>query len=251
MSESFQRPAFDDSLLLPQWIEYNARHSPDHPLFAYASSHGDLTTITWSKAARAIETAARIVNTHLKARHRGDKAPPVVGILANLGILDFTSQHIIVRSPTPADSITYHTLYLGILRAGGTAFLISTRNSPVAVSHLLKQTGTHTLLVSADEPMQTLASSALVDAGEDHGVNLLAAPSFLDLYSEEIGDQNPEILPEYPVDFLDSPAMILHSSGMVFQIRSHVGNQSGSRFDFFPETKSNISPPYPTMGKMH
>ncbi|KAF8576738.1 acetyl-CoA synthetase-like protein [Ramaria rubella] len=182
------------TVLVPDLIKYHGKHSPNHPLFVYLSSPNKLEIITWSKAAQAIENAAHLVCSYVKDAFQRGSPPPVIGILANI------------------DSITYHTLSMGIARAGASAFLISTRNSPPAVTQLLKKTSTHTLFVSADEPMQRLATAAL-ESPELRDVRVQKMPSFADLYSEESIKKYTESIPDYSDDLVKSPAVILHSSG--------------------------------------
>lgn len=96
--------------------------------------------------------------------------------------------------------------------SGCTAFLISTRNSPAAVAHLLKKTGTHKLFVSDDEQMQSIASASLdVVLKDGHLVEVLPLPLFQDLYPENEQYEDLDELPEFPPD---SPAFIIHSSGL-------------------------------------
>ena len=137
----------------------------------------------------------------------------------------------VVKPSNPTDTITYHTLYSGILTAGGTAFLISTINSSAAVAHLLKKTGTHTLFVSTDEAILNLASSALEDAQNDgHEVDILSAPTFQELFSKDTENKDLDPQPSYPKNGTDSPAIILHSSGLSphpfssFETDSHPGS---------------------------
>lgn len=216
MSESFKRPDFDDTVIIPRRIQYNGRHSPDHPLFVYWS-HARLQTITWSQVARAIENAARIVYAHLKFC-RGTSGlgtqPPVVGILANIGEYNTTvflnSYYSLVGCIT--DTITYHTLVWGIVRAGGTAFLISPRNSRAAIAHLLKETRTQLLLLGADERVLSLATFTPADA-ENHAVSMKNVPVFNDLYSGKSERDYTYPMPDCAEDSIDQPAIILHSSG--------------------------------------
>ena len=215
LAPSFKNHALGDLQLLPQLLQYNAQQSPEHLWFVHGSSPDDLKPITWAEAGLAFKRAAQLVHTHLKAARQENGEPPVVGILGNIGTSDAHSvPQYIVTSSNPTDTITYHTLYSGILTAGGTAFLISTRNSSAAVAHLLKETGTHTLFVSTDEVIQGLASSALASArNEGHHVDLISAPTFHQLFSEDMENKGLESLLDYPKPTPDSPAIILHSSG--------------------------------------
>ncbi|KAF8578531.1 acetyl-CoA synthetase-like protein [Ramaria rubella] len=194
MSEPFKPPVLDDSTILPQWVQSHGLHCSNHPLFVYYSKDR-LETITWSKTARAVEIAARFVRARLTSKFKDAGSLPIIGILGNL------------------DFITYQTLALGILRAGGTAFLISTRNSVQGVVHLLQNTGTHALLVSADESMKKLASAALASP-DLQDVLMQNTPTFENLYSEGSEIKYTEPTPDCPDETqIDSLAVILHSSG--------------------------------------
>ena len=49
-----------------------------------------------------------------------------------------------------ADTITYFCNTIGTLRAGATAFLVSTRNGAAAVADMMQRTGAEQLFVSPD-----------------------------------------------------------------------------------------------------
>lgn len=114
-SLTFHPPPIDGTLCVPEFFEYHAQHSPEHPLFIYADSsprvadshngHTDtdgtdeLRTIKYPEAWRLILKAARLVKGHY-ARFEGKYAlqdrgreiygmpqnvPPTIGILANAG----------------------------------------------------------------------------------------------------------------------------------------------------------------------
>ena len=111
------------------------------------------------------------------------------------------------------DAITYSAVLLGILRAGHIAFLVSPRNSAAAVADLLNKTNCTHVLASQDPHMSRLVEEAL--AAID-GVIQHAMPEFEHLFSPEgttMEDAFHDVL-EMPEFDLDSPALILHSSGM-------------------------------------
>ncbi len=88
-SSTFTRPPLDGSLTYPEIFDYNAQHSPDHPVFQfYDQDH--IQKVTWSEVAKAIHAAGRIV---LENVPRTDIVP-VVGVLAHAGMFTF---HLIGR----------------------------------------------------------------------------------------------------------------------------------------------------------
>ncbi|KAG7441935.1 acetyl-CoA synthetase-like protein [Guyanagaster necrorhizus] len=177
-SSTFTRPPFDGSLTYPEIFDYNAQHSPDHPVFQfYDQDH--IQQITWREVTKAIHAAGRVVLDHVV---RTDSVP-VVGVLAN------------------ADSITFLTVVSGIIRAGYTAFPISTRNSPAAITHLLASTACKHLFISADPAMQEIARM-------QGGINLIPMPTFEDLYLNNDSEPLPHVRPDW-----EQAALILHSSG--------------------------------------
>ncbi|KAG7441925.1 acetyl-CoA synthetase-like protein [Guyanagaster necrorhizus] len=177
-SLTFTRPPFDGSLTYPEVFDYNAQRNPDHPVFQfYDQDH--IQKITWSEVTKAIHAAGRVVLHHVVRKD----SIPVVGVLAN------------------ADSITFLTVVCGIIRAGYTAFPISTRNSPAGVAHLLASTGYEYLFVSADSAMQEIARM-------QDGINLIPMPTFEDLYLNNDSEPLPHVRPD-----LEQLALIIHSSG--------------------------------------
>ncbi|KAF8510926.1 hypothetical protein BU17DRAFT_55015 [Hysterangium stoloniferum] len=187
----FVQPVFDDSLVVPQWIQFNGQNSPNHPVFVYSSLQDTaIQTITWSEFAQAVNVAANLVRARIGEDTMARS--PVIAILANL------------------DTITYHTLLWGIITAGGTAFPISTRNSPTIVLDLVRKTMSEGLFVDLDAPSNKVTSSAL----QYHTV-LLQIPSFSDLYFYE-GDTPTHINAWSQTkieEILDTSAVVLHSSG--------------------------------------
>ncbi|PBK64722.1 acetyl-CoA synthetase-like protein [Armillaria solidipes] len=177
-SSTFTRPPLDGSLTYPEIFDYNAQHSPDHPVFQFFDQD-HIHKLTWSEVTKAIHAAGRIV---LENVPRTDSTP-VVGVLAN------------------ADGITFLTVVAGIIRAGYTAFPISTRNSPAAVAHLLESTGCKNLFVSADPAMQEVARM-------QDGINTIPVPTFEDLYLKNDSEPLPHVRPDW-----EQLALIIHSSG--------------------------------------
>ncbi|CAL1709823.1 unnamed protein product [Somion occarium] len=124
-------------------------------------------------------------------------SPPVVAILAS------------------TDSITYFSSMMGVVRAGFTAFLISPRNGPDAVAHLIRKTQSQVLFTSSEAGIQTLAKKAIAllsnSTEEPLTIPQYPMPVFEDLYSSG-GDPSLDTFPKQIYD-LDAPAYILHSSG--------------------------------------
>jgi len=110
--------------------------------------------------------------------------------------------------------VTYVTTEVGILRAGFSVFPISPRNSPEAVAHLLKKTGSNYLLVGGELMLQKLANTALeLLRGEGHPeIPSSHMPYFEDLYPTDDSDNEFENYPTVKFE-PEAPSLILHSSG--------------------------------------
>ncbi|THH19547.1 hypothetical protein EW146_g1644 [Bondarzewia mesenterica] len=200
-SATFRAPPLHDrSLTLPDLYDWQYEHSPDHPLFLFEDQPRQLKTIDWRPAVRAMHRAAHFVASKVPsevARAAIDGRPIVVGTLAT------------------TDTITYVTTEIGIIRAGFAVFPISPRNSPEAVAHLLRKTGTKLLLVSGEPVLQSLAAAVQEILNQDEerlDVIVSGMPLFEDIYPDEIFNGNFELYPTVRYD-LNAPALIIHSSG--------------------------------------
>jgi acyl-CoA synthetase (AMP-forming)/AMP-acid ligase II len=110
--------------------------------------------------------------------------------------------------------VTYVTAEVGILRAGFSVFPISPRNSPEAVAHLLKKTGSSYLLVGGEPILQKLANTALELLRADGHPEIPSShmPHFEDLYPEDGSDSEFKSYPAVKFD-PEATSLILHSSG--------------------------------------
>ena len=108
--------------------------------------------------------------------------------------------------------MAFHAVLWGVISAGCTVFLISTRNSPAAISHLLRKISTELLVASDDAAVKQTLASVLCDE-EFEDLPVLPAPHFDELYgcSPHVNETSKPRVPE-PVD-RDKPMLIIHSSG--------------------------------------
>ncbi|KAI9056494.1 acetyl-CoA synthetase-like protein [Trametes sanguinea] len=197
ISTEFRAPLdlLKQDVALPQIYDWHAKENPNYPLFTYHNGEKP-QYITYAAANRAIDRAARYIASALGPRD-AKTAPPTVAVFAN------------------ADTITYFCNTLGALRAGATAFLISTRNGAAAVADLLERTGSSQLMLSQDIPIRDVAKDALSLLPEGQ-VTVRDMPTFEDLFPSE-GAKSSEAFEadvEFPKTFdPNSFALILHSSG--------------------------------------
>ncbi|KAJ8508691.1 hypothetical protein ONZ45_g9065 [Pleurotus djamor] len=195
-SVTFRHPPLDGSLTVAGLYAHHAEHSPKHPLFVYADEAGSMCQICYPEAVRAAIQTAALLSKELATDVLSPLTPPVIGILA------------------AADTISCFTLMLAIMYLGCTPFPISTRNSASGVAHLLQSTGTNHVFVSSDTAMQRLAHQAAEILKESceraQQVSILRMPIFTEIYAQS--EKTSISMAPKRMD-LDSPALILHSSG--------------------------------------
>ncbi|KAJ7210009.1 putative aminoadipate reductase [Mycena pura] len=116
MAHALATPPLDGSLLLHRIPDFHLLHNPDHVMYTWKDAQTEeIHTLTHLEFCRAVHRAAKAVN-HL------DRTQPV-GVLAL------------------CDTILYHALFLGLMKAGYTPYLMSPRNSPTATVKLLTDVG--------------------------------------------------------------------------------------------------------------
>ncbi|KAM5541012.1 hypothetical protein V8D89_005323 [Ganoderma adspersum] len=200
-STTFTSPGVDTTLTIPELFEFHAKHSAQHPVFVYADDEQKEHVIRFPEVYRGIRKAATISCAHYNRLSdyyaeaqsgKSENEPPVIGILAT------------------ADSISFYTLEAGLMYLGLTAFPISTRNSAIAVAHLVSKIGVRQMYVSADPAMQRLAQEANELLAKD-GIEFeaLPMPNFEDLYGPGGDDA---LVPMGKVS-PDKTCIIIHSSG--------------------------------------
>ncbi|OSX58824.1 hypothetical protein POSPLADRAFT_1151619 [Postia placenta MAD-698-R-SB12] len=190
-------PPLDGSLALPELYEWHAEHSPDHPLFVFAKEDGSVHKLCWPEVLRAVYTGVKIIRDRAHWQPGMTKAP-VVAILSN------------------SDSVPYATTTMAIMRANCTAFLISSRNSPAAVAHLLNKVGAKHLLVGDEPSMHGLCKESLDILKTQYSEATVPETStmlgFEELYLPVSQSPSREDVP-YEYKGAKEPAVILHSSG--------------------------------------
>ncbi|PBL03992.1 NRPS-like enzyme [Armillaria gallica] len=171
-SLTFKPPPLDGSLTFPELFDYNATHSPKHPLFRYNDpDNGGFRTILWEEGVAAFHTAGH----HFKEYIHGD-APVTVGILANI------------------NSITYFAVLASLIRLGSIPFPISIRNSVPTIVHLMKSTGARHMIVSQDASLQNTVDEVcrqLCEVDVDDKIITIPVPHFSDLFSVKPGEYDP------------------------------------------------------------
>ncbi|KAI8996302.1 acetyl-CoA synthetase-like protein [Trametes punicea] len=200
-SKTFRPVPLDTSLTIPELFEYHAKHSAEHPVFVYVDDDKQEHVLRYPEVYRAIRKAATISAGHYERmadyyaqaqQGKGENDPPIIGILAT------------------ADSISFCTLEVALMYLGLTPFPISTRNSAIAVAHLVSKTGVRQMFVSADPAMQRLAREVIELLEKDgRELELLPMPTFEDMYGPGGDDA---LVPMGKVS-PQQTCLILHSSG--------------------------------------
>ncbi|PBK81586.1 NRPS-like enzyme [Armillaria gallica] len=186
-SLTFTPPPIDGSLTFAEIVDYNGKHSPNHPLFRYEDPDSDdVHTILWSEGVAAFHTAGQ----HLQKYLAGEACPVVVGILAN------------------SDTLTFFATIVGIMRLGHIPFPISIRNSAPAIAYLMKATNSKYLVVSADATVQNIADMVYHHNVDESIITTIPMPTFRDTYVSSY-----EPLPLFKQPDLTETAFIMHSSG--------------------------------------
>ncbi|OCH88269.1 hypothetical protein OBBRIDRAFT_836723 [Obba rivulosa] len=160
-----------------------------------------LHTICYPEAFRRIRKAANIARGYHEGVQKQTPKQQVNSISQDAPILG-----ILVT----ADSISYATLMISIMYCGYALFPISTRNSVIAVVHLVRLTGIRHLFISPDPTMQRLVVQGREALRtENSEVQLVPMPQFDDLYNESLDHEGMQ------KGALDSEKtiLILHSSG--------------------------------------
>ncbi|KZT73191.1 acetyl-CoA synthetase-like protein [Daedalea quercina L-15889] len=195
---SFKVPPLDGSLMIPQIYDWHQQQSSAHRVFVYAEDdQGPIRTISWSETSLAIARSYQMVHKRLAGLPEGS----VIGILSG------------------SDSIPYVTFSMGLMRANYVPFLMSNRNSPAAVAHLLSKVDVKHLVIGREQAMHDLAQEAFALLNVQNVDTALpetsSMPVFDELFtpaSENSLGTNLSALP-YRSRGADAPALILHSSG--------------------------------------
>ncbi|KAJ7164330.1 hypothetical protein C8R46DRAFT_901456 [Mycena filopes] len=116
-------PPLDGSILLHEIPDFHLAHNPKHVCYTWKNAHSEEThELTHLEFCRAVHRAAAAVD-HL------DKSQPV-GVLAL------------------CDTVLYHALFIGLMKAGFVPYLLSPRNSAAATAKLLADVDCHQVLAT-------------------------------------------------------------------------------------------------------
>ncbi|KAJ7045929.1 putative aminoadipate reductase [Mycena alexandri] len=123
MKTALAQPPLDGSLFLHQIPDFHRIHNPDHPCYTWQDPGAEQThVLTYLEFSRGVHRAAG------STKHLEPGKPVAVIALC--------------------DTIVYHAIFLGLMKAGYVPYLISPRNSAPAVVKLLEDVNCHQVLAT-------------------------------------------------------------------------------------------------------
>ncbi|EIW54137.1 acetyl-CoA synthetase-like protein [Trametes versicolor FP-101664 SS1] len=194
---TFDPPPYNHGLSVPGLYEYQAKNSPDHPVFKYAhpsdeAAHHVTFSEAWDKIGAVVEVVLRRVSK--PCEKASDAKRLIVGILAI------------------SDTLSYIYTLVAIMSLGYTAFPIAHSLSADAVAHLLEAKGVMQLWVSGDEKVQALAHCTMDMLGKK-GIALTVLPMVTPQEYAQRGKTSTSWAREVVRIADDEVTVIYHSSG--------------------------------------
>ncbi len=112
-SSTFQAPPLEDrSLCLPDFYDWHAQNSPNHPFFLYEDGPERIRTIRWAEAVRGIHRAAHLVASRVSPEDAAaalEGRPIIMAALAATG--PYPTLPSIVSMPISLTSRRHCDLY--------------------------------------------------------------------------------------------------------------------------------------------
>ncbi|KAL1721938.1 hypothetical protein EV715DRAFT_194194 [Schizophyllum commune] len=187
----------DGSLSIPAAVDFHLEHNPGATCFSCAEPDGTVHEITYRDFGRAVHRVA-----HALRPGKGGEDGAVVAIIAL------------------SDTVLYHAVTMGLIRAGLVPFPISPRLAAPAVANLLRTSGCRRL-VATQQTLHTLISDLEAELGEDYGLVIDEMPA--------LGDVYPRFAAESPLcdaekaeheEFEPYPRLAVKPDDMLFYIHS-------------------------------
>ncbi|KAG0142576.1 hypothetical protein CROQUDRAFT_67074 [Cronartium quercuum f. sp. fusiforme G11] len=216
---AFIEPPLDLNDYKPSALaEFHPLNNPNYPFGILAglenASSSEKDLITWNEVGSAMVIAAR--NLLQDVELSSHSSPPSIALISR------------------GDPMVYFTMVLTVIRTGCIPFLISPRNSPVAIAHLLKEGKcAHAYVpfeLDSDELKMTTAEKVsreqmdkvIKHLPQGYSLNLRKFPTAFELFPRlakglvyDFNHDLPQQMPRIPkLDHSDlDPVIFLHSSG--------------------------------------
>jgi acyl-CoA synthetase (AMP-forming)/AMP-acid ligase II len=200
---------------ITEMVEVRARETPDFPIIAVPDRNFQFHRYTY----RDIDNGANRLAHHytslgVKPRSRGDAESSIVTAMLAPSSIDYAINELAFAKMGKQDiETTHHTEILTtVLSAGHTTLFLSTNNSVPALTHLLKATGTTTLV--AHPSLLTNAKDAIAELAQDAANQ---SCQLIDIADKALWDNDESVKP-YPRALTPEqegplPVFIVHSSG--------------------------------------
>ncbi|KAJ7123146.1 hypothetical protein C8R44DRAFT_671002 [Mycena epipterygia] len=185
-------PPLDGTILLHQIPDFHLVHNPDHVFYTWKDAHTEqIHELTHLEFCRAVHRAADAVK-HL------DRTQPV-GLLAL------------------CDTVLYHALFLGLMKAGYVPYLMSPRNSAAATAKLLTDVGCHQVLTTSLTLGTVLKEVQEVFQQKGLAITIADIPTTESVFPKLGRETSTDYFRNYETKTFDiqlsSVAFYLHSSG--------------------------------------
>ncbi|KAF4610095.1 hypothetical protein D9613_010628 [Agrocybe pediades] len=197
MTSTRKLPPADGTVTLPEAIDFQTQHNPDYPIFVFnEDGTSEITKITYLEYGRACDRVAH--------RMRPGRRGPEGEIVAVVAL---------------SDTLLYHAVSVGLIRAGIIPFLMSPRNTAAAIIKMLKETNCHRLLTT-QETLKSLISEIKSELARDSPgfeLHVEEMPPIMEIYPKMGRETKDDPFEEYPKVAvrppLDNTMLYLHSSG--------------------------------------
>ncbi|TRM56544.1 hypothetical protein BD626DRAFT_618939 [Schizophyllum amplum] len=173
--------------------DFNAAHNPGHTCFAYADADGVVRKVTYLEFGRAMHRAAHALRPAGK-----EQDGSVVAFIAL------------------SDTLVYHAVVTGLVKAGLVPFPISPRLSAPAIANLLRTSGSRRL-VTTQYSLHGLIESVKDELGADYALEVDEVPALSVLYPHLAEETAADAFEAYPdMESTKTPddfEIYMHSSG--------------------------------------
>ncbi|KAJ7573570.1 hypothetical protein C8J56DRAFT_982554 [Mycena floridula] len=187
-------PPLDGSSFLHDIPDFHLEHNGDHVFYTWKDAQTeDVHELTHSQFARAVHRAA----TFFDSQHLDHSSPIAVIALC--------------------DTILYHAMFVGLMRAGYVPYLISPRNSPAATAKLMTDVNCSQILTTSSTLTDFVHETREYLKQSDHHLRVYEIPQTQDIFPTLGESSRPDSFHTYKANqvtvSLSDIAFYLHSSG--------------------------------------